>query len=320
MIDLLRTQLPTWSEVRAVALAYRRGSLPEGWLRVEHRPDTEPDEELLAPVTEPFDSVGDAYERLERTERHLRERSDRRSVFLTVYTEMTNTVRRGIESGAFEDPTWVRSYTTAFANRYRAALVDFERGNRIEVPVAWQIGFHASTSNYTLLLQDAVLGINAHINYDLPFTLCDVSIDPDRSGKARDHDRINGILARLVDVVQRALADVYEADGYRHVDALLGSFDEDFTLLGLTEARSLAWRNAVMLTDTRRPVVRRFVEWRVTLVSAGAGYFILAPSADRSVLWALRRLEGDDPPLDRLGDAFRRRSSERDILLESTPE
>ena len=161
-----------------------------------------------------------------------------------------------------------------------------------------------------------MLGINAHINYDLAFALRDVSIDPDRPSKHRDHDRINGLLSQLVDVVQRALADVYDAEGYTRIDDVLGSFDEEFMLIGLTEARSLAWHNAVLLTDTRSALVRQFVNWRVRVVSTGAGYFVLVPSADRSVLRALRRVERDSPPIGPLLDAFRRRAEDEPISVE----
>lgn len=155
--------------------------------------------------------------------------------------------------------------------------------------------------------------INAHINYDLAFALRDVSIDPNRPSKRRDHNRINDILRRVVDVVQRALADVYGAEGYTDIDTLLGSFDEEFTLFGVTEARSLAWRNAVLLTDTGPALVRRFVDWRASIVATGVGYFVLAPSTDRSVLWALRRIEQDAPPIDPFRDGFRRRVEDETI-------
>ena len=163
-------------------------------------------------------------------------------------------------------------------------------------------------SDYTLLIQDALLGINAHVNYDLTYTLSDVSIDPDRPSKRADHEAINGVLARLVDTVQRALADVYAARGYDRLDRLLGSFDEGFTLVALTESRALAWRNAVLLTDIDSSLVRRVVDWRVNAVATGGAYFVLAPSADRSLLWALRRIEGRDPPIESLSEAFHRRS------------
>ncbi len=307
----LRTQLPTLAEMRAMSLAFRRRS--DSALGGVRRRETEPDGQLLDLLGDPFESVADVRERLGATETHLRERSDRRSVFLTVYTRMTANVEEGIGSGLFDDPGWVRAYLVAFADRYRVALVDWERGALDAVPEAWKVAFHASTRGETVLVQDALLGMNAHINYDLTYTLRDVGIDPNRSSKHRDHDRINEVLERLVDVVQRALVDIYGAGGYAAVDDLLGSFDEEFTLVGLTEARSLAWRNAVGLTDTRSRRIRRFVDWRIRVVSTGAGYFLLAPSAEPTVLRALRDVEDDDPPLAGLEAAFRRRLEEKTL-------
>lgn len=314
--DGFRTQLPTVGEVQAVTLAFRRRFAPGAQTHDDRQPDAEPDEKLLELIADPFESVSDAHTRLTKAEAHLRVRSDRRSVFLTVYAEMTANVGAGIESGAFDDPDWVREYLVAFANRYRRALIDFERGNLTDVPPAWKLGFHASTNDDTLLIQDALLGINAHINYDLAFTLRDVSIDPDRPSKLRDHDRINRILRQLVDVIQRALAEVYNAEGYTHIDNALGSFDEEFMLVGLTEARSLAWRNAVLLNDAQPAFLRRLVKARVRIVSLGTGYFILAPSAIRPVLWVLRQVERDTPPIDSLQDGFRRRVEDEEIRIE----
>lgn len=301
------SQLPTTAELRAIASAVHGRSLPSRWTRVARTRDPGPDEQLLAVMAEPFESVSDAYERLGKAEAYLRARSDRRSVFLTVYTEMTANVNTGIESGTFDDPEWVRDYLVTFANLYRTALVDSERGDVSNVPLAWRLAFRAPRTGYTVLIQDALLGISAHINYDLAYALRDVGIDPDRSSKLRDHERINGILQRLVDVVQRALIDVYGARGYERIDTLLGSFDEDFTLVGLTEARWLAWRNAALLTDTRSALVQRVVDWRVRAVSTGAGYFILTPSTDPDLLWTLRQIERETPPIEPLREAFERR-------------
>ena len=158
MIDGLRTQLPTAGELRATKLAFGQRSLPETWQQVDRRRGVTPDEGLLEVVADPFTSVSDVLARLERAEAYLRCQSDRRAVFLTVYTEMTASVEAGIELGRFDDPDWVCEYLVAFADRYREALVDFERGNPSDVPQAWRLGFQASTSDYTLLIQDAVLG------------------------------------------------------------------------------------------------------------------------------------------------------------------
>lgn len=295
--------VPSLSELRAITLAARRWLRPAAWPGTGY--PTDPDEELLAILADPFDSVDGTHQRLVEAESHLRARSDRRSVFLTVYAAMTDRVHAGIEAGKFENPPWVRSYLIDFANRYRRALRDFERGD--PVPLPWEIGFQASMGDATLLIQDALLGINAHINFDLPYSLRDVSIDPDRATKHRDHDTINEVLQQLVDVIQRSLVDVYEAEGYRYLDQGLGSFDEEFTLVGLTEARSLAWRNAARLVDTRSAFVRRYVNWRIRAVSTGAAGFILAPSTDSGVLQGLRAIEGDNPPITPLVEAFQQR-------------
>lgn len=288
-----------------MVLAARRRLHPGSWGPSGVRPPA-PDEQLLDLVGTPFGSVADTRTRLREAEAYLRGRADRRSVFLTVYATMTGRVEAGIASGQFEDPDWIRAYLVAFANRYRRALVDFERGN--DVPAPWELSFGASYDSATLLLQDALLGVSAHINYDLPYALRSAAIDPDRPAKRRDHDRINRVLEALVDVVQRSLADVYDAEGYRRLDRQLGSLDEAFTLIGLTEARTLAWRHAVRLTDTRSALLRRLVRWRIRTVATGAGAAILAPSADPQVRRRLRAVEGDEPPLEALQAAIAARA------------
>lgn len=315
MTTAIRDHLPTLAELRALSPALRRLARRGTWVPIEPQRDAPADDHLLDLLATPFDSVDDVLDRLGETEAYLRGRGDRRSVFLTVYTEMTATVRRGIESGTFESPTWVRAYLVAFAERYRIALCDTERGSS-RVPPAWRLAFRAAASGQLLYLQDALLGVNAHINHDLSYALCDVGIDGDRAAKHRDHDRINDILRQLVDVVQRALIDIYDAEGYAHADELLASVDETITMVGLTEARSLAWRNAVLLTDAEWPLVKRVVDWRVRAVSTGAGYLLLAPSVDPAVLRALRQLEREQLPLAMLESAFRQRAGERTFGVE----
>ncbi|MFD1686744.1 DUF5995 family protein [Halobellus litoreus] len=183
-------------------------------------------------------------------------------------------------------------------------------------PQAWRLAFQAAASGETLFLQDALLGVNAHINHDLSYSLRDVGIDPDRRAKHRDHDRINDVLRQLVDVVQGVVADVYDADSYTRADEWLASVDETVTYVGLSEARSLAWRNAVLLVDTQWPPVERFVDWRIRAVSTGFGYLLLTPSVDPALRRTLRYLERETLPLASLEAAFRQRVSHVKLDLE----
>ena len=300
----LRRAIPTAAELGAAARAYLSatrggafGAAPD-W-------DHAPDETVLELLSKPFASAAETAERLGAAERRLRERGDRRSVFLTVYAAMTETVDDGLRSGRFADPAWVEAYLVAFADRYRAAFVAYERGAFADVPPPWLVAFRAAAAGQTLVVQDALLGVNAHINYDLAYTLCDVGVDPDRQAKHSDHAAVNGVLADLVDAVQAALATTYAAGGLSDADAVLGELDEATTLLGLREARRLAWDNAVLRTDAPVPWVGAYVDWRVRVVATGLAYAVLRPGRNTALSARLREFERSGATLDAVAEAVR---------------
>ncbi|SDF90680.1 DUF5995 family protein [Halorientalis regularis] len=271
-------------------------------------PDT-PDAELVGVAQGAFESVADAAERLRTLEDRLREREDRRAVFLTIYTRMTERISARIAAGGFRDPEWMRAYTTRFANYYRRAFLAFERGELGAVPDPWRIAFGTATGSDALVLQDAFLGINAHINYDLALTLRDVGIDADRAAKRADHRAVNEVLARLIDAQQRALAEVYAA-GVADVDAALGRLDERLSLLGLREGREQAWRVAVVLTDVGFPPVASLARWVLRATATGGAAFVLGPSLDPDLLAELRRFEQVGFDLDDVLERLVRRLDE----------
>jgi hypothetical protein len=296
--------LPTISELRAIVARYRRRARADVRTIERQLAAVEPDDRLLELLATPFASVDDTHERLVALEAYLRERDDRRAVFLTVYSEMTAAVQRGIESGSFADPDWVRQYLITFAEYYRRALAAFERRDFHAVPPPWVLGFGASVRGETLVAQDALLGINAHINYDLTYTLRDVTIDPDREAKRADHLRINDVLRQLVDIVQEALVAVYSAVGVSPIDDVLGPVDEQLAVLGLERSRQFAWRNAVLLVDLPWRPVERYVDWRARTVSTGAAQLLLGLQLDATTRRRLENLEADRAVLAAFHEEF----------------
>jgi len=272
--------------LRALALAVRR----EVDAAAPVTADREPDPAVVALVEEPYDSVADAVDRLDALADAFRERDDRRAVFATVYATMTAAVRRRIERGGFRDPAWVRDYTVTFADYYRRALLAFERGDHRRVPDPWRIAFDTAVAGEALVLQDAALGINAHINYDLALAVHEVGIGADRADRHADHRAIDAVLARVVDAQQRALAALY-APGVDDVDALLGRVDESLTLFGLEEGRAQAWRVAVVLTDFDAGPVERYARWVLRATAVGGALFVLAPALDGPTMAALEAVE-----------------------------
>jgi hypothetical protein len=251
-----------------------------------------PDPEILPLITDPFESVADAHDRLTTLESTFRERGDRRGAFLCVYARVTEAVGAAIGEGAFADPEWVTEYLVTFADLYREALLAYETGDLVALPDPWQVAFETAERGDALVVQDVVLGINAHVNYDLALALHRVGVGPDRRARYADHCAVNAVLRSLVDEVQDRIAVNY-APGVTDLDESLGRLDEALSMFSLREGRDSAWRSAVALSSRFR-VRRRVAQWMLRTSSTGAAYLVLAPTVSRSVADALSGVERGD--------------------------
>src|SRR5262245_13799413 len=98
---------------------------------------------------------------------------EHRREFLSTYQRTTLAVGTAVDDGLFEDGPWVEEWDIAFAHLYLAALDADLGGGR--VPRPWRLAFDAAPDLKPL--QHVLLGINAHINYDLPQALLAVISD-----------------------------------------------------------------------------------------------------------------------------------------------
>ncbi len=309
--------VPSRKELRAIS--HRFGSLAKPPRRSRSQQALSKDPGWIGTVEQPFETVEDARIRLEELEAAFRGTGDRRSIFLTVYTEMTGAVETGLGSGFFADPAWVEELLVNFANHYRRAVVAYEREETHRVPAPWEIGFDATLGGETLVLQDALFGVNAHINYDLTYALEEVGIDPDRGRKFDDYNRINRVLDRLVDTVQDALVDVYEAANVATLDPLLGPLDEELVFYGLKSGRGFAWDNAEVLADFDGPIGSTCIDWRVTNVSTGIAKLIRSPGVDPSASGQFLDAEKELAPIEAFRTAFRGKAPSGDPALWTAP-
>ncbi|WP_380674745.1 DUF5995 family protein [Salinigranum sp. GCM10025319] len=252
--------------------------------------DAAPDPAVFDLVSEPFGSIDDAHERLCALEALFHERGDRRGPFLVIYSRVTREVGRAVEAGEFADPAWVEAYLVTFADLYRQALLSYETGELETLADPWQVAFEAAGRGDCLVAQDAVLGINAHVNYDLALALSLVGVDPDREAKYADHCAVNDVLRRLVDEVQDRLADRY-APGIARVDESLGRLDEVLSFVALAEGRDSAWRTAVAISDSRLGIRRRAALWFLRTSSTGVAYLLLSPAVSDRLHETLRDVE-----------------------------
>src|SRR4028119_197685 len=94
-----------------------------------------------------------------------RAQSDPMGYFPALYRQVTLQVKRGIGDGFFADGPRMERFDALFANRYFAAYDAFRAGR--QPSKSWQIAFGATRSGQLIILQDLLVGINAHINLDL---------------------------------------------------------------------------------------------------------------------------------------------------------
>jgi hypothetical protein len=238
-----------------------------------------------------------AYDALACVEEHLVAAGDRRAIFASVYTLTTLRMAESIDNGNYTNTTWMQNYQVEFANHYRKALRDYELGNIGAVPVPWRRAFDAAEGGQTLIIQDALLGMNAHINFDLPFAIERVKLSPNTASRYLDHTRVNDVLATVGDEIISALGGLYGSN-YAAVDAALGPVDELFLSAGMSTARQNAWNNAVSLSATSAWNRWIVVGWINSTATASAD-LALALTLSPSLRNTLRALEGSNP-----GSAF----------------
>jgi len=255
-------------------------------------------------LTVPFRTLDEVVDGLAAIEARFRQQNDRRAVFLTLYGVVSAEIRLRVARGDFADNEWVNRYAVAFADLYRVALAAYEAGDVDRVPKAWRLTFDAARVGDALVLQDMFLGVNAHVNADLPMALTTVSIGPDREARYRDHSAVNAVLGAVTERATARIAALY-APGLPALDDCAGLIDETLSAFSLEVARESAWEAAVSLANARNDVERRLVTRLISVRSAAVARLLLAPSRHAPVAAACRRIEQGSGWLALLGDATR---------------
>ena len=187
--------------------------------------------------------------------RELRGTGDARLAFHGTYLRTTQAVAAALQDGFFADTDWVDRWDVAFAQLYLDALAADHRGD--PVPAPWAVAFGAARSQPGLdTVRHVLLGMNAHINYDLPQALLAVISDEEfsdpavRAAREADHRRIDEVLSARVGAEDAELQENAPAKTWR--DAAMQPLNRMATRRFLREARAKVWANAMELSLARR--------------------------------------------------------------------
>jgi hypothetical protein len=172
----------------------------------------------------------------------------KRAVFLRTYQRTTAAVGSAIDEARFEDPEWVERWDVVFAELYLRAHDAYVSG-QATAPRPWRLAFDSPDDLPDL--RHVLLGINAHVNYDLPQALLEVISDEDfedpvlMERRHRDHERIEGVLSSRVAAEDDLL-------GARPLlDRVLTPLNRVGTKRFLKEARRKVWHNTYELQAAR---------------------------------------------------------------------
>jgi hypothetical protein len=173
-----------------------------------------------------------------------RERRTADAYFAALYRGVTAEVQQRVATGYFEDGPRMERLMVTFAGLYLDAWKKHEDGR--SPGMAWGVALDASRRYWPLVLQHLLLGINAHINLDLGNAAAQVTRGRDVREIEIDFDRVNQVLADMVDDVQHRLAEVWPP--LKWLDGMAGGVDEAVTNFSMRRARDHAWQVATVLS------------------------------------------------------------------------
>jgi hypothetical protein len=225
---------------------------------------------------------------------------DHDAIFSLTYLRTTEEYRRAIEDPAFfEDTRFVNHEDVVFARDYFEAYDDWAAGRLAAVPQAWAIAFRAADQRAVSAAGNVALGINAHVQRDLPFVLAAIGmVKPDGSSRKPDHDQVNVFLNRVADDLYPEIARRF--DPTIDDSELPGTADNFAEFQIIPTWREIAWRNAERLVSAPSAEARARVAAEIEAYAASQAetlrasyqYGLLGSSAARDAYCAAHH---DDP-------------------------
>jgi hypothetical protein len=196
------------------------------------------------------------------------------ALFALLYYDVTNQIYNAVTtSGFFQDPGFVSHEDAVFASYYFNAYDNFAKGDLAHTPVAWQVALDAANHEQVQGIGNLLLGMNAHINRDLPYVLYSIGlVAPDGSSRKPDHDKVNQVLYTAYD---QAIAE-----GARRFDPSLqqytGPTAADSGIQSVIAWREEAWRNAERLAMATSDAQRAAISQQIDSAAAQEAQLIKA--------------------------------------------
>jgi hypothetical protein len=212
---------------------------------------------------------------MRRMLQHFHEHNDYRAVFLRAYYIITLNVHAAVHQRGdyqrpiFFDSAWINSLGGKFASLYFQSLGTLERDPGAER--AWKLAHQMAQDKASTVIQDLMLGLNAHINYDLAYGI-QLNLREHGDGQDHlllprrkfDHDQVNNILVRSTPQIAATLTRDY-GGAIAFLDTVMHRLDDHLSEAGLKYYRERVWWNAISFLTTQDDeeveLVRAKLDW-----------------------------------------------------------
>jgi hypothetical protein len=204
---------------------------------------------------------------MEKRLKPLSDSCSHNALFAVLYLDVTYHIGDAVRTaGYFQVPGVISHEDALFASYYFSAFDAYAKGDLAHTPGAWQVAFDAAKNRSVQGTGDLLLGMNAHINRDLPFVLYRMGLfNSDGTTRKPDHDKVNSVL-------YSAYNDA-AVDGSRRFDPSVApsgvSGADALSIQSVVAWREEAWRNAERLaaaaTDADRAVIAAQIEQAANL-------------------------------------------------------
>jgi hypothetical protein len=171
--------------------------------------------------------------------------------FNKLYLRITTSVLERLYAGSFADPAFLSRLDVEFAARYFDAIRAWSDASAC-CPRVWAVLFGRLAGPDCRPLPAAAAGVNAHINFDLPFALVTTfdhlgSGPVDDSDQHHDYLQINDIFAEAIPELRRGYLEKWQL----LIDTMNGDLDDWWQGEVVDYTRNVAWRNAQKLWAMR---------------------------------------------------------------------
>jgi len=180
---------------------------------------------------------------------------NRNGYFAAFYKSISIKIKGAIEKGEFEDNQRMAEFVRIFANYYLDAYESYHN-NTLVSDSPWFYGFEKGKKKHTII-QHLLLGVNAHVNYDLPNTCVAVAPGKEVINLSIDYFKINQILSDAIVQLEKDIFFLSPVLGM--LSKMIPKLERKLLNFSVSVARSKSWECACILamSDAKRKAETR---------------------------------------------------------------